>query len=166
MEEEEQALASVEELSVFGFSLLQAEHHYSRVLAEVEEEQAPIPMEVQAEQQYNLSLHEEHRPVAAERTPEAAVVAMVAAGPGIIDICRAMLTSVHSVHTIRRKTLQLRVNETKQNMLFEGQKVEDDSMPEQHNSVVSFASFTPAANDDEAGPSHTGPMDLTSDGEE
>lgn len=60
---------------------------------------------LQAEQQYNMLLLEEHwmaeEQLEAERKSEAAVVGMVAANPGIISINWEELASMHSAHTIR-----------------------------------------------------------------
>jgi hypothetical protein len=92
-----------------------------------------------------------------------AIEAMVAVDPGIVDKQRAVLYSVHSTCTIRRKRWQLHVNEVSRNRIFESLDAKDDDAPEQHGdvakeaSVFSSASFAPARNNDgEAIPSALG----------
>lgn len=63
--EEEQTPTSVQEPPVAGFTMLQAEQHYNRMMVEVEQEDQASPVSVfwllQEEQRYNVQLLEKHR---------------------------------------------------------------------------------------------------------
>lgn len=92
-------------------------------MAEVAEEEAmaidvapPAASEftmLQAEQQFNLTLLEEHRVAVAQLKAEradAAAVAELLASPGILDEKRTVLAFVKSHRPIDRERRQLRIN--------------------------------------------------------
>lgn len=89
------------------------------------------------------------------------VAALVAADPDVVDMNRMVLLPVQSTSTLS----QLRTNEAHSAWLFE--ELEAEEAPEQHDNDakeahVDGSEFSPAVNEDEAGGSDTGVIDLTS----
>lgn len=66
---------------------------------------------------------------------------MVAADPGIVDVNRTVLASMHSARTICPEHWKLRAKEAGRNRPFEGLEAEDGDAPEYHRDDAKEASI-------------------------
>lgn len=126
---------------------------------------------LQAKQQFNIVLLEDHRVAVAQLEVEradAAVGAELLASPGVLDENQAVLVSVQSRCTVKRKRHHVRISSARPEWRFEELEVDNNEASSQHDqdAKTTFGGgfgWLSRANDDEVGGCGPGVVDLTSD---
>lgn len=129
----------------------------------------------EAEEQVFLALLYEHRTIVVqlevERADAVAAATLVDADLELIDVNWAVYAFVQSAFMLRRERRKVHIIDARRDLLFVELEASDDEEPEQPDDdakeghVGGSGWFTPAANNDEAGGSSVGVINLTSNGE-